>query len=480
MIIRSLFLISILIFIPIFIFTFQEVSEYYTHDNILLIVLGTAGIVLLVAFFLSMRKISTTLYIVILLFIAFLLRLCWVLNIDSEIISDFEVMYNAARRAAEGDFGFTSEGIYFMRWGYQLGFTMYQALIIYIFGDSTFFLKLFNILYSVGTSFLIYLIGKKLFNETSGRTAGFLYAVSIPNIVMTSILTNQYLAIFLFYFAFYLLISDFYEKKYSWLAIGLFLALGDIIRPLGSFILLAVGLYLFIAYMLQSNKLQKLATVKKFTGIIVTFYLVHYVFNFAFVSTGVTPYSLENREPLWKFVTGLNHETIGVFSDADASYLSQFPVGEERDIASKELIKDRIADKSELITLFKEKFIYMWTSHDGSIIWGLRSGEHDYTNLKESLTKIERVIYIISTLFIIIGLIRLLFNRKVNLTVSLFLLLIIGYVCVHLLIEIQTRYRFFIIPSFTLIQGLGIYTILEFSKKIMTYFPTTYTQRKSV
>ena len=92
---------------------------------------------------------------------------------------------------------------------------------------------------------------------------------------MTSVLTNQHLATFLFYLAFYLLIIDDNSKKYIWLYVGILLSLGDIIRPLGSLILLAIGIYLFITKFLGVNRKQKWITVKKFIGLIAVFFIVH-------------------------------------------------------------------------------------------------------------------------------------------------------------------------------------------------------------
>ncbi|MFL6558039.1 MAG: hypothetical protein ACJ8MO_18225, partial [Bacillus sp. (in: firmicutes)] len=186
--------------------------------------------------------------------------------------------------------------------------------------------------------------------------------------------------------------------------------------------------------------------------------------NTLLVSTGVTQYPIANREPLWKFVTGLNYETKGIFSDEDADYLSQFKLGDERNKAAKELINERIADKPKLLTLFKEKFIYMWTERDGSLIWGLRSKVHDYSILHETLTMFERLMYISMVFFIFISTLKITFDRKMEPHYFLFLLLITGYFAIHLLIEIQTRYRYFIIPSFTILQSYGVFTIYSFFK----------------
>ncbi|AIK54899.1 hypothetical protein AOD68_27640 [Bacillus anthracis] len=96
--------------------------------------------------------------------------------------------------------------------------------------------------------------------------AGLLYALYIPSIVLSSLLTNQHIATFLFYLGFYLLITKGLTHKYMWIFIGIFLALGDIMRPLGAFVLIAVALYVFLQGILGKSKQDILTSIKNFLG----------------------------------------------------------------------------------------------------------------------------------------------------------------------------------------------------------------------
>lgn len=109
-------------------------------------------------------------------------------------------------------------------------------------------------MYCTGTTWLVYKITSYVFNEWAGRMAGLLYALYIPSIVLSSLLTNQHIATFLFYLGFYLLITKGLTHKYMWIFIGIFLALGDIMRPLGAFVLIAVALYVFLQGILGKSK----------------------------------------------------------------------------------------------------------------------------------------------------------------------------------------------------------------------------------
>lgn len=428
--------------------------------HIFLILLYVLGFILLVVF--TNRFIKDKYFTLFLVLISFISRFIWILVVETPPISDFGLMYYAATQAANGDYGFAQTG-YFTTWVYQLGYTMYQAVIISIFGEGTFFIKLFNIFYSVGTAYLIYKIATKLFNPTAGKIAGLTYAIFIPNIVMASVLTNQHLATFLFYLGFYLFIRYWETNKFIWLVVGVLLALGDIARPLGSLILLAMGIYLFVEYFLNKKNGMKWRTIKYFSGVLVVYFAVHLAISQLFISLDITEYELSNRDPLWKFVLGFNHETKGRYSASDAEYVGQFEVGEERNEVELELIKERLSNIKELPMLFNEKFKLMWGANDDSIFWSI--GHFSKPDIMQALQKVERLFYAFIVFFGAISCLSLLRSKNpINNSLHLFVLLILGYVAVHLLIEIQTRYRYFIIPSFVILQSYGMYLGYQYIK----------------
>ena len=328
------------------------------------------GLLLLLIGYIANKYMSKIVFTISLITLAFSIRLIWILNIPTPIESDFAMMYYSAVQAAKGDFSF-AQNTYYTSWVYQLGFTMYQAFIIKLFGESPTLLKILNVAYCTGTTLLVYMITSKVFNEWSGRIAGVIYSLYIPSIIMSSVLTNQHLATFFFYLGFYILITKGLSHKYMWIFIGIFLSLGDIIRPLGALILIAVTIYTFLQGILGKSKQSVFHSIKKLVGIFIIFYLVHYIISYILISTGVTQYPLSNRDPL--------------------------------------------------------------------------------------LIKYERYIYVTTLLFGILSLLYLIITKQNETPYTLFLLLIIGYVAIHFLIEYQTRYRYFIVPSFTIIQSYGLY-----------------------
>ena len=276
--------------------------------------------------------------------IAFLLRIGWAYWIKTPIVSDFNVLYYAAIDIVNGDYGFMEDS-YFQKWTYQLGFSFYESIVIFIFGESPRALKFLNILYSVGTVLVVYLTASKLFNELSGRMAGLISAFYIPSIVMCSVLTNQHLSTFFYFLALYLVINSGFSKKYRWITIGLLIGLGNIIRPLGSIVLLAILVYVVIVFLLKGNKEIYLTYAKKFIGIIAVYFVVQKLVSLMIMGIGITDETLTNKDSLYKFVVGFNHETQGKYSEEDRVYLDQFSLWDERNEKAKELIQERISDK---------------------------------------------------------------------------------------------------------------------------------------
>ncbi|ENQ3106836.1 glycosyltransferase family 39 protein [Bacillus cereus] len=456
-----------LVILCLLIFAFSIWNSYLTVKETLFVrtlisapIIIISMILLILLTYLCNTYFSKTIFIILLTICAFITRFIWILKIPTPIESDFALMYEAAVQAAHGNYGFSSSP-YFTTWVYQLGFTMYQAFVIKLFGNHIFILKLLNVLYCTGTTLCVYGITSKIFNEWAGRIAGLLYAFYIPSIMMSSVLTNEHLATFLFYLGFYLLVS--LHNKYTWIFVGIALAFGDIMRPLGSFVLLAVIIYLFIHEFLGKDKKTMFTTTKKLIGILFVFYAVHYIVSSIFIATGVTKYPLSNRDPLWKFVIGFNSETTGTYSMSDAEKITSLEIGEERKAIEMKLIKERIADKEKLFTLFGDKFSSMWGDIDSAGYWSLN--QLNKKELIDTSMEYEKYVYMATMLFGVIGLLSLLFTKQKNLQYTLFLLLIIGYIAVHFLIEIQTRYRYFIIPSFFIIQSYGIYMIHQYVRK---------------
>ena len=421
------------------------------------------GLLLLLIGYIANKYMSKIVFTISLITLTFSIRLIWILNIPTPIESDFAVMYYSAVQAAKGDFSF-AQNTYYTSWVYQLGFTMYQAFIIKLFGESPTLLKILNVAYCTGTTLLIYKITSKVFNEWSGRIAGVIYSLYIPSIIMSSVLTNQYISTFFFFLGLYVLITKGFSTKYGWGLTGLLLSIGNIMRPLGSFFLLAVFVYVLIYKILPFRKKETLNYVKKLVGIVIVYFLVMQIVSIFLMNTGLAKKPLSNQMPYWKFVVGFNYDSIGGWNQPDVVYLSQFKLGKERNDASVALIKDRLKDKEKVRQLLVLKVEKMWSNPDDAPGWALEWGELNKPHLQQMLTKYERLMYITCCIFAI-GTISL--YRRNDSIYPLLYILFGGYVVIHLFVEVQTRYRFDILPVMFLFVGYGVFVIKNGVTRLM-------------
>ncbi|TKH33107.1 hypothetical protein C1I59_21965 [Paenibacillus polymyxa] len=241
--------------------------------------------------------------------------------------------------------------------------------------------------------------------------------------------------------------------------IGSLLSLGNIIRPVGPVLLIAIILYYLISKILKKENFS----IRNTLCILSSYFIIHAILSYALILSGVTNYSLENRDPLWKFVTGLNAETVGMYSSSDSELLGKYPLGNVRNEKSLEVIKERLLNNHHLFLLFSKKYSLMWGEEDTALYWSLNQLNEKKVNL--ILSNIDRIIYMSSFVFAIIASIFIILRKNIKLDIMLVQFFVIGYILIHLIIEVQTRYRYEIIPSFTILEAIGIGLTGQYIKK---------------
>ncbi len=399
--------------------------------------------------------------------IALVIRIIWILNVSSIPVSDFNLIYQASLDWVKGDMTFINTP-YFKNWSYQLGYTWFQSIIIRIFGEGFIAIKVINCILSSITCLVIFITAKKLFGSSVAIIAGLLTATDIGLVSMCSVLTNQHIAILLFYFAFYILIS-YEDKKYMWIVAGVVAALGNLMRPIGIVVLTAVIVYSL--FFTCSRKLFDRHVLIKISIFLFTYIVVGFLISRIFIFSGITEEPLGNRNPLWKFITGLNYETKGRYSDADLEYLSGYKSSDERIEREKQLIIERITSFEKLPELFKDKYKIMWVNMDYTVNWSIHNTEpsqkHFFGFSKEKfyaiVLGIDKSVYTVGLLLTFIGSIYILFfNKSPHNGIYLYMLVILIYIFIHLFIEIQPRYRLFILPGIYIMSSSGIKFLSNF------------------
>lgn len=349
-------------------------------------------------------------------------RLSMVLFVDVPIIGDMKAMFESAKQVAIGN---SVENVT------QLPFIIYESIIIRIFGDTVFALQLFNILFCIGTAFFIYRIAAMVFGEECGRIASVFYVLYIPNIFVSSLLTSESLAIFLFYLACYILLYKGLDHPYMWVFSAILFACSNMIFPMGLFLPIFIAVYVLLIEFFQSAMKQKVLL--KMIGILILFYSAHFGVSYGIQTMGMSQYTLSNE-------TYVQSVLIGKGKNEEKITKNQ-SVTEHIDQKVKEIEEERFKLLKPVTNQFSDEGIH-------SILF-----------------KCEKLIYIAVTLFMSIALLHFLIKKQQNEGYMLFLLLISGYVLLRLF-QVDMAYYSLIVPALFILQSFGVYMSYVYCQKI--------------
>ncbi|NLL05517.1 MAG: hypothetical protein GX270_06975 [Clostridiaceae bacterium] len=398
-------------------------------------------------------------------------RLIWIFTVNTQPVSDFSIQNYAANLILEGQYSVVKGIDYFNVWVYQLGFSVFCSFLYSIFGSNILVVKVFNVIFSSGIAVLIYLMAAKIFNEKAGRIASFLYAIYIQSIIFNSLLTNQIVSAFFIYLGILLIVYK--SGWFYYLISGISIAIGHIMRPEGSFALYIIAGVIVLYHVLNVSKKKGMFSkssslsssdliwvLSKIGVFILAFNLVIQLFSYSLKSMDITDYSFGNRNVYWKFVLGLNPSTNGGYSNEDVKILNEYPVGEELYRAEKDVIRERLSDRSELIKLMIRKFNIMWT-HEDSTIGFISPGTKLTTKQMNYILELEKIQYAALLFCVCLTTFMAIKSKKEDMNLLILMMLISANFAVYLFVEIQTRYRYFIMPAFFVLSGYCMSTIIK-------------------
>ncbi|MDM5237005.1 glycosyltransferase family 39 protein [Bacillus cereus] len=378
-------------------------------------------LILLVASILQYRFTDKQ-FLIFLMSISIVVRLSTVLFVDVPIIGDMKVMYESAKQITLGN---NIENVM------QLPFIIYESVIIRIFGDTVFVLQLFNILFCTGTAFFTYRIAAMIFGEECGRIASIFYALYIPNIFMSSLLTPESLAIFLFYFACYILLYKGLDHPYMWVFSAVLFAFSNMIFTMGVFLPIFITVYVLLIEFFQSAKKQKVLL--KMIGILILFYSVHFGVSYGINTMGMSQYTISNEAYVQSVLVGkTQHEEKEPTNQSVTEHIDQ-------------KLKEIEGERFKLLKPVMNQF-----SDEG---------------INSILFKCEKLIYIAVTFFMAIALLHFLIKKQQNEGYMLFLLLISGYVLLRLF-QVDMAYYNIIMPALFILQSFGVYMSYVYCQKI--------------
>ena len=391
-------------------------------------------------------------FIVFIFLFSFIIRLGVILLVDTPIISDFKMMYDAALEIVNGTDSYKSMG-YFITWGYQMGHVLYQAFLLNIV-NSVFFLKIVNCIITSLTVVFVYLISKRICSERSAKISSILYSIFLFPLLLNTVLTNQFLPVLLILIALYILLNINFKKKIviSSAVVGILLGLSNIFRSETIVIVFSILLY-FVFLFITKVDWKKL--IVSFLIIFMGYYVVFNGTSLLLKVTNVSPSGLDILNSSWKFVLGFNYETSGMYSNEDAAIYAG-----DSEAAKKEAI-NRIMQFEKIPLHFLKKTKILWFNSDLS--WSISMDEVYY----KALNVINQLWIILFNILAVCSAFRFV-KLKFDKEHVLMCLILLVYFGVYLLIEVMPRYAYSLQVFEAIIIGISldyIFTKIKALKK---------------
>lgn len=409
--------------------------------------------------FIINKKVNTKCKILSVLFLGFILRILWLLNINSMPTSDFRVIYECAQDLLAGNTEALWGSGYIARFPHLTIMVLYMALMIKIFPFSNLIaMKIFSLLLGVLTIYLIYILVNEIFNSKKlGIYSAGVASVFPPLVTYVGVYCTENIAIPLYLLSTYIFILVVKNKKSKYYLIlsGAILSAGNLFRMVATIMIIAFAMYLIIY-----TKDKLFEKVRKIGLYLVPYLVVLFITSFTLQWIGVTEFHLwKGSEPkVTSILKGSNLESGGRWNEEDASIVSKNNYDYEMiEKASKEIIIERLTTTQplDLVKFYLKKFAMQWNEGDfGGTFWTKLNVQEEDISFDVSLELLQ-IIYFLVMILVFLGIIN---RRKDNkdIEINLMYLILCGYGVMYLVTESQARYSLIIAWVFIILAAEGI------------------------
>ena len=368
---------------------------------------------------------------------ALLVRAPFAMLPDAEQVSDFALLYDSAASLAGGDASALS-GEYFLHWGYQVPFVLYEALVIRL-GGGVGALRVLNLLWTAGASGLVYLFARKFAGPRAGFAAGLLYAVYPGALILAGVLTNQHISLFFCLLGMWLIVErgPFAEggtpvsRALYGAAAGLSLSLAGLMRP--ESVLALASTVVTAAVLLIARHVSFRRLILPLAAVFAAYFALNAAASAVVSASGIAPGGIGNSRPEWKFVIGLDTESGGTYSEAN-EYILDIADDAERREAAGEAIRASLEGCDDLAGFFWGKVEGLWGSQeDLSFVTG-------GLPMESALVIAERAAFLLAAALAALSCVAALRRRAGAAELMGMCMVSAAFVC-YLFIELQPRYR---------------------------------------
>lgn len=407
----------------------------------------------LVAFFYFFRKkiiskltLPAALDIKVILLVGFVIRLLWVVFSDNTWVSDFARYDDMSMNILAGNYLSDRE--------IPQGTSMVTAFFYWVFGVNRYAALLPVVLASVATIYLVYLVARKIFGDTTAIASAILCCLCPEQIIYTNLVNSDiYFAFFVLAAFWSLLASPSRHLVMNILLAGAFLGMSQYVRSNSILFLLCAALFIVLY-----NKKKSLTRALGLNLVLIATYLAVLSPLILFNYSNFKELTINSSRVFgWSFFLSTNPVHNGKYNDQDIQLWKErlevsirlphedYTVFKYR--VAKEMAKERLLALPSrfIINCFKKPYLFL--NDPASFKWSLNG-----MNSAWVVAVMFGIGLVYHRVLLVLGAIAYCFmirssqDKKIRgflfLTSSAILLVTLS----HFFLEIQTRYHYMLMP----------------------------------
>ena len=421
------------------------------------------------------------------------LRIWVVRALPMQVESDYKTYYEIARLIAKGTLRTDGPGYcdYIALFPHVYGYSYALSLVFRLFGASVAAAQYFNVALSVMTVYLAYRTARLAGGRLCGVVTLLLTAFWPSQIVYVNMVASEYLFSFMLMLGLYVFvrtICDFSGDAAHpavgvalHVFLGAWLALTAAVRPMALLLVITIVICVgFERFRLPVRRTadQPVSLIFLSKGWMRCFTVIAvYMAMSGLIAIGVT--NAVDRDLArgttsfgYNLLVGLNTESEGGWNqeDSDTLYEALERTGDasQAHMACRDLALQRLSDVKGMMNLFLHKFQVLWMNDDYGATWNLlfMAQQGTLTPERESFLYAARswgtTFYLLVLALAAVG--GIAFWRKGADRAYPFLLMVLGTVAMHLLVENQNRYHFHALYMLAILAAFGVKHACEESR----------------
>lgn len=387
---------------------------------------------------------------------------------------------------------FDTDG-YLHMFPFNFSVVLYLKTLLMLFPDNYLVIKIFNILFTLVTALMIYLLYKELNYKSKENDYGVLVfaATYVPALFMSNFIYNDVIATSLLTSALYFAIRFIKRKSIKDIVIAaVLLALGNYFRSIGVIFLITIVLSLLLN--LRSLGIRKVLMALGITAVL--FNVPGWAQNAYLQAADIVDEPVNtNSAPVYMWLNmGTNLETFGFWDNRESYSIYQNEADynkEDSTVLFKEEIRGRLSEAGagELVHMYYKKLIWTWTEgtyqverygfgndsstgERGRMAGGVMD-RYSYTNAATDVFKGDSK-YRSGLLTVLHGLNILMYGwilfrlvsgiRARRYEETPLILVILGFIGFYLLWEIKARYIYPVYPLLIILSYMGLKDVYDY------------------